>query len=51
LEGPAGLASLVVMKRGFFLTFLALLVLVFAVAGWTVRGLRWTVAAPARAFG
>jgi len=38
------------MRKRFFLTALALAILVFALAGWTVRGLRWTVAAPARAF-
>jgi len=39
------------MKRRFLLTALALAILVLALAGWTVRGMRWTVAAPARAFG
>jgi hypothetical protein len=42
--------SLVVMRKRFFLTALALAVLVFALAGWTFRGVRWTLAAPARAF-
>jgi outer membrane lipopolysaccharide assembly protein LptE/RlpB len=39
------------MKRRLFFTALALAVLVLAVCGWTVRGMRWTIAAPARAFG
>jgi hypothetical protein len=29
---------------------LAAAVLLFAVAGWTVQGFRWALAAPARAF-
>jgi hypothetical protein len=39
------------MKRRLFLTALAFAILVLALAGWTVRGMRWTVGAPARAFG
>jgi len=38
------------MKRKFFFVALALAVLVLAVAGWTVQGVRRAVAAPARAF-
>jgi hypothetical protein len=33
------------MKRRFFLLGLAFTVLTFAVAGWTVRGVRWALAA------
>jgi hypothetical protein len=38
------------MKRKFFLGSLALAVLVLAVGGWTVQGVRWAFAAPNRAF-
>jgi hypothetical protein len=37
------------MKRKLFFAALALSILVIAVVGWTVDGLRWTLAAPARA--
>ena len=38
------------MQRNLFFLVLALAVLVLAVGGWTVQGLRWTLAAPVRAF-
>ncbi len=38
------------MKRNFFFLFLAFAVLVLALGGWTVQGVRWTFAAPVRAF-
>jgi hypothetical protein len=38
------------MKRNLFLATLAFAVLVLALAGWTVQGVRWTFGAPARAF-
>jgi hypothetical protein len=38
------------MKRKFFLGSFALAVLVLAVGGWTVQGVRWAFAAPSRAF-
>jgi hypothetical protein len=34
------------MKRRFLLAGLALAILVLALGGWTVRGIRWTLAAP-----
>jgi hypothetical protein len=37
------------MKRKVFLGSLAFAVLVLAVGGWTVQGVRWAFAAPARA--
>jgi hypothetical protein len=38
------------MKRKLFLMGLAVAVLTFAVAGWTVQGLRWAFTARARAY-
>jgi hypothetical protein len=37
------------MKRRIFFLGLGITVLTFAVAGWTVQGVRWAFAAPARA--
>jgi hypothetical protein len=39
------------MKRNLFFAALAFVVLVFAVAGWTVQGVRWAFATPARSLG
>jgi hypothetical protein len=36
------------MTRNLLLSLLFAAVLVLAVGGWTVRGVRWTLAAPAR---
>jgi hypothetical protein len=38
------------MKRKFFFSSLAFAVLVLALGGWTVQGVRWAFAAPTRAF-
>jgi hypothetical protein len=38
------------MKRRLFFFGLGVAVLTFAVVGWTVQGVRWAFAAPARAF-
>jgi hypothetical protein len=38
------------MKRKLFFTGLAVAVLTFAVAGWTVQGLRWAFGVRARAY-
>jgi hypothetical protein len=38
------------MNRNLFFLVLALAVLALALGGWTVQGLRWTFAAPVRAF-
>ena len=45
-----GRVMLLAMKGKVFLGSLAFAVLVLAVGGWTVRGVRWAAAAPARAF-
>jgi hypothetical protein len=37
------------MKRKLFFGSLAFAVLVLALGGWTVQGVRWAFAAPARA--
>jgi hypothetical protein len=50
LEEQALFVSLVRMKRNLFFALLGVAVLFFAVAGWTVQGVRWAVAAPVRAF-
>jgi hypothetical protein len=38
------------MKRNLFFAGLAVAVLAFAVAGWTVQGVRWAFTARARAY-
>jgi hypothetical protein len=38
------------MKRRLLFAGLFMGILLFACAGWTVRGTRWAFAAPARAF-
>jgi hypothetical protein len=38
------------MKRKLFFGSLAFAVLVLALGGWTVQGVRWAFAAPARSF-
>jgi hypothetical protein len=38
------------MKRKLFFTGLAVALVTFAVAGWTVQGLRWAFTVRARAF-
>jgi hypothetical protein len=38
------------MDRNLFFLVLAFAVLALALGGWTVQGLRWTFAAPVRAF-
>ena len=38
------------MQRNLFFLVLALAVLALAIGGWTVQGLRWTLAAPVRPF-
>jgi hypothetical protein len=38
------------MKRKLFITGLAVAVLTFAVAGWTLQGLRWAFSVRARAY-
>lgn len=50
-EDGSALVSLEGMKRRLFFTALGLAVLVLALAGWTVRGVRFAVAAPSRALG
>jgi hypothetical protein len=39
------------MKRNLFFAALAVVVLAFALAGWTVQGVRRAFAAPARSLG
>jgi hypothetical protein len=36
------------MNRSLLLSFLVVAVVLLAVGGWTVRGLRWTLATPSR---
>jgi hypothetical protein len=42
MEDPRGARSLVDMKRRLLFTFLALALLVLAVGGWLVQGIRHT---------
>ena len=41
-------ASLLHMTRTLLLSFVVFAVLLLAVGGWTVRGIRWTLATPSR---
>ena len=41
-------AKLLDMNRSLLLSFLVVAVVLLAVGGWTVRGVRWTFATPGR---
>lgn len=41
-------ARLLYMNRSLLLSFLVVAVVLLAVGGWTVRGVRWTLATPGR---
>jgi hypothetical protein len=41
--GPVGPRSLPDVKRWFLLTLIAFGLLLFALAGWTAQGIRWTL--------
>ena len=45
---PGGRPRVVVMKRWFYLSLLALGLLFLALGGWAVRGVRWSLTAPRR---
>jgi len=48
---PSVRRSVVVMKRTLWLLMLAFALLLLAVGGWAVNGVRWTLSGPRRARG